>query len=209
MLTHRFPGRHIALLLGTAAAIASLVITIAIASPAGACIFGPWEGQVTPSSGLTTFDISPAVESQDPSAGISVGTPQRAGMLTTVVLPVRGGTVWTKSAFGTVNLGGTIVLGAARSGRTIQMNNVVVALLPRPAVTADIPGRGPVTMFTFTLGPDPDNRVYRVGPHRLVIGSSVVRLTSDGARMLNDQLGIHVFSGGGLFGTLETSAVVS
>ena len=189
------------------AVVLAVLAAVWLSSPAGACIFGPWEGQVTPTSGRTTLEISAAV-SPEPGNEIYLGT-QPGAFGTHAALPVRGGTVWTKSAFGTVNLGGAIVVRDDRSNRTVTLHSVVVSLLPNPSITADIAGSGPMTIFTLSLGPAPDNRVYRVGPHRLVIGSSVVRLSEAGAIALDKQLGTRAFSGGGLFGTLAASATVT
>ncbi len=191
----------------TAGVLASAA-AISLAPPAGACIFGPWEGQVTPTSGRTTLEIG-AAASLETGTEISLGTEPGASGTHAVALPVRGGTVWTKSAFGTVNLGGAIVVRDDRSNRTVTLHNVVVSLLPNPSITADIGGSGPMTIFTLSLGPAPDDRVYRVGPHRLVVGSSVVRVSESGAIALDTQLGTRAFSGGCLFGTLAASATVT
>jgi hypothetical protein len=206
MATYRFLGRRVVGLVTTAAVLTSL-ITMALSSPAGACIFGPWEGQVTPKSGQATLGLNPVATSAT-MGEISLGTGQQAVGARFVALPARGGTVWTKSAFGTVNLSGTLVLRDGHTDRTVRLNSVVVSLLPNPSITAVIPGSGPVTMFTLSLGSAPDNRVYRVGPHRLVVGSSVVRLTDAGATALDKQLGTRALSGGGRFGTLAASAYI-
>jgi hypothetical protein len=206
MATHRFRERRVAGLVTTAAVLTSL-IAMALSSPAGACIFGPWEGQVTPTSGQATLGLNPDAASVA-MGEISLGTGQEAVGAHFVALPVRGGTVWTKSAFGTVNLGGTLVLRDGHSDRTVILNSVVVSLLPNPSITAVIPGSGPVMMFTLSLGSAPDNRVYRVGSHRLVVGSSVVRLTDAGATALDKRLGTRALSGGGRFGTFTASAYI-
>jgi hypothetical protein len=206
MATYRFLGRRVVGLVTTVAVLTSL-ITMALSSPAEACIFGPWEGQVTPTSGQATLVLNPATASVA-MGEISLGTGQQPVGVHFVALPVRGGTVWTKSAFGTVNLNGTLVLRDGHTDRTVRLNSVVVGLLPNPSITAVIPGSGPVTMFTLSLGSAPDNRVYRMGSHRLVVGSSVVRLTDAGATALDKRLGTRALSGGSRFGTLAAYAYI-
>lgn len=99
--------------------------------------------------------------------------------------------------------GDTVTVFAAPAG-TVTFTDLVVSLLPQRVVTA-IALPGTATLFSLSLGANPDNREFRTGICGIEVEASGNSLTTSGAAQIDRSHHTNAFSTGASFDALAVS----